>query len=274
MSKPGARRGPARDQQVSKEARTGHRKTQIYSAGSAAPLRPVRAVDYDESVSVTQLSDSAQNYLKIIFSLNEWSDEPVTPTVIAEKAGVKLSTVSGAMAKLRQQGLLDHAPYGAVSLTARGREYAVTMVRRHRLIETFLVQMLGYRWDQVHDEAEQLEHAVSEFMIQRIDELLGHPTRDPHGDPIPTAEGAVSTPVAILLAEAQPGQKVTVERISDSDSELLQYFSENGITVGARLTIATGAPFSDTLEVSANGSDSVIRLGTRATESVWVSSLP
>ncbi|PRB68040.1 metal-dependent transcriptional regulator [Arthrobacter sp. MYb213] len=224
-------------------------------------------------MSVTQLSDSAQNYLKIIFSLNEWSDEAVSPTVIAEKAGVKLSTVSGAMSKLRQQGLLDHAPYGAVSLTELGREYAVTMVRRHRLIETFLVQMLGYRWDQVHDEAEQLEHAVSDFMVQRIDELLGYPTRDPHGDPIPTAEGTISFPAAILLAQAKPGQKVSVERISDADSELLQYFSENGIIVGARLNIATGEPFSDTLEVTANGEAAVIRLGTRATEAVWVSPL-
>lgn len=224
-------------------------------------------------VSVTQLSDSAQNYLKIIFSLNEWSAEPVTPTVIAEKAGVKLSTVSGAMSKLRQQGLLDHAPYGAVSLTDLGREYAVTMVRRHRLIETFLVQMLGYRWDQVHEEAEQLEHAVSDFMIQRIDELLGHPSRDPHGDPIPTAEGTITIPAAILLAEAQPGQQVSVERISDSDSELLQFFSENRIVVGAQLTVTTGAPFSDTVEIAVNGEESVIRLGARATEAVWVSLL-
>ncbi|HJX78820.1 metal-dependent transcriptional regulator [Glutamicibacter sp.] len=224
-------------------------------------------------MSVTQLSDSAQNYLKIIFSLNEWSDEAVSPTVIAEKAGVKLSTVSGAMSKLRQQGLLDHAPYGAVSLTDLGREYAVTMVRRHRLIETFLVQMLGYRWDQVHDEAEQLEHAVSDFMVQRIDELLGFPTRDPHGDPIPTAEGRISFPAAILLAQAKPGQKVSVERISDADSELLQYFSESGIIVGAQLNIATGEPFSDTLEVTANGEPTVIRLGARATEAVWVSPL-
>lgn len=181
-------------------------------------------------VSVTQLSDSAQNYLKIIFSLNEWSDEAVSPTVIAEKAGVKLSTVSGAMSKLRQQGLLNHAPYGAVSLTALGREYAVTMVRRHRLIETFLVQMLGYRWDQVHEEAEQLEHAVSDFMVQRIDELLGYPTRDPHGDPIPTAEGAISFPAATLLAQAKPGQKVRVERISDADSNYFSTFRKTALS--------------------------------------------
>lgn len=224
-----------------------------------------------EDVSVTQLSDSAQNYLKIIYSLTEWSDDPVTATVIAEKAGVKLSTVSGALAKLRQQKLLDHAPYGAVSLTRTGRDYAVIMVRRHRLIETFLVQMLGYRWDQVHEEAELLEHAVSEFMIERIDELLGHPTRDPHGDPIPTADGNISIPVATLLAEVTPGQKVVVERISDSNSELLQYFSDHGITVGVVLDVASGDPFSETVEVTADGNSTSIRLGAQATESVWVS---
>ncbi|MFJ2619295.1 metal-dependent transcriptional regulator [Glutamicibacter sp. NPDC087344] len=222
-------------------------------------------------MSVNQLSDSAQNYLKIIYGLNEWSNEPVTASIIAGKAGMKLSTVSGALAKLRQQGLLDHAPYGAVSLTARGRDYAVTMVRRHRLIETFLVQMLGYRWDQVHEEAEQLEHAVSDFMIARVDELLGHPTRDPHGDPIPTAEGQVSIPPAVSLTEITGGSQVLVERIADDDSELLQYFSDHGIVVGARLDIQAGDLFSDTLEIASPTTGSALRLGQRATSAVWVS---
>ncbi|GAA1407877.1 transcriptional regulator [Glutamicibacter uratoxydans] len=222
-------------------------------------------------VSVNQLSDSAQNYLKIIYGLNEWSDEPVTASVIASKSGMKLSTVSGALTKLRQQGLLDHAPYGAVSLTDIGREYAVAMVRRHRLIETFLVQMLNYGWEQVHDEAEQLEHAVSDFMIERIDELLEYPTRDPHGDPIPTASGEVAIPQAIQLAHVKDGSRVVVERISDDDSDLLQYFLEQGITVGAQLQITAGDPFSDTLEIQADSTKEPLRLGIRATSSVWVS---
>lgn len=222
-------------------------------------------------MSVTQLSDSAQNYLKIIFSLKEWSDEPVTPTVIAERAGVKLSTVSGALGKLRQQDLLDHAPYGEVSLTETGRAYAVAMVRRHRLIETFLVQMLGYRWDQVHAEAEHLEHAVSDFMVSRIDELLGHPTRDPHGDPIPSADGLIDMPNAHPLGETAPGSDVVVERISDADSQLLQYFSDHGIVVGARLHVTGGDPFSDTIEVSAGPEAKTVVLGSRASGAVWVS---
>lgn len=223
------------------------------------------------NVSVNQLSDSAQNYLKIIYGLTEWSEEQVTASIIATKAGMKLSTVSGALSKLRQQGLLDHAPYGAVSLTERGREYAMTMVRRHRLVETFLVQMLGYRWDQVHDEAENLEHAVSDFMIERIDALLDHPTRDPHGDPIPTAEGHINVPDAINLSVAPDGSSVTVERIADDDSELLQYFSDQNITVGVQLNVSVAEDFSDTITVQVAGKKTSVQLGARACAAVWVS---
>ncbi|UXN32967.1 metal-dependent transcriptional regulator [Glutamicibacter sp. M10] len=204
-------------------------------------------------MSVNQLSDSAQNYLKIIFGLTEWSSDPVTASVIAAKAGMKLSTVSGALSKLRQQGLLNHTPYGAVTLTNLGRGYAMAMVRRHRLVETFLVQMLGYRWDQVHDEAENLEHAVSDFMIKRIDDLLDHPTRDPHGDPIPTAEGHISIPEAINLSDAADGSRVVVERIADDDSQLLQYFSDQDIRVGVQLSVSVAEDFSDTITVKVAG---------------------
>ncbi|WP_431710241.1 metal-dependent transcriptional regulator [Glutamicibacter uratoxydans] len=224
-------------------------------------------------VSVNQLSDSAQNYLKIIFSLKEWSDEPVTPSLVAERAGVKLSTVSGALAKLRQLNLLDHAPYGEISLTETGRAYALDMVRRHRLIETFLVQMLGYRWDQVHDEAENLEHAVSDFMIERLDEILGHPTRDPHGDPIPSAAGDILIPTAHRLNHSVAGSRVIVERISDTDSQLLQYFSDTGIVVGAQLNVFEADPYSDTVEITTAENAPRISLGSRAAEAVWVSDL-
>lgn len=149
-------------------------------------------------MSVSALSASSQNYLKAVWSLGEWSDEPVTASTLAARVGVKLSTASDAIRKLTDQGLLEHARYGAVTLTPEGRALAVAMVRRHRLIETFLVDVLDYDWDQVHDEAETLEHAVSDFLIERIDEKLGHPDRDPHGDPIPRADGTVQKPHAVL----------------------------------------------------------------------------
>lgn len=223
-------------------------------------------------VSVSELSASTQNYLKAVWSLQEWSDAPVTATTIAEKAGVKLSTASDAVRKLSEQGLLDHAPYGAIALTERGRDYAIEMVRRHRLIETFLVETLGYTWDQVHDEAETLEHAVSDFMIAQIDGHLGHPTRDPHGDPIPSAGGDVHRPDAVRLSSVPAGHRVRAERVSDADPELLQYFASHGIAVGTVLTTRAGAPYSESVEVEVEGG-STFPLGRGATDAVWVTSI-
>lgn|SRR5690625_325446 len=207
-------------------------------------------------MSVSQLSISTQNYLKVIWSLQEWSDAPASPGRIAEKTGLHLSTVSGAMPKLAEQGLVQHVPYSGVRLTEAGRTIAVAMVRRHRLIETFLVRTLGYGWEQVHDEAEHLEHAVSDFMIERIDAVLGHPARDPHGDPIPAADGTVDRPeatplseVAVRLTDAAERARVRVERISDEDSGLLLHLASRGITVGADLEVGGGDPYSGTLLV-------------------------
>lgn len=221
-------------------------------------------------MSVSELSASAQNYLKSIWGLTEWSSVPVTPTLIAERTGLKLSSVSDAVRRLTVQGLLDHSPYGAVELTETGRAYALAMVRRHRLIESFLVGVLGYSWDQVHDEAENLEHAVSDFMIERIDAHLGHPVRDPHGDPIPTADGQVDRPDTVRLSSVTPGSRVRVERISDTDPGLLQFFAERGIGIGATLDTASGAPYSDSIEVSVEGQSEPTVLGTSATEAMWV----
>ena len=170
-------------------------------------------------MSVSELSMSTQNYLKAIWSLGEWSTDPVTTSALAARVGVRLSTVSDALRKLTEQGLLEHTPYGAITLSEQGRTHALAMVRRHRLIETFLVEVLDYSWDQVHDEAEHLEHAVSDFLVERMDQHLGHPSRDPHGDPIPAADGSVERPDAVLLSELPAGSTVRVERISDADPQ-------------------------------------------------------
>lgn len=221
-------------------------------------------------MSVTELSASAQNYLKTVWSLSEWSDAKISPSLIAEKTGLKLSTVSDAVRKLTEQGLLDHTPYGAVTLTEQGRTYAVSMVRRHRLIETFLVQVLGYGWDQVHDEAETLEHAVSDFMIDRIDRFLGFPARDPHGDPVPAADGSLPRIDAAPLAPSDVGETVIVERISDEDPALLQHFAAEGIVIGARLVVAEGAPFSDSVEVTVADDDRTVTLGHTPMSALYV----
>ncbi|MDN5894993.1 metal-dependent transcriptional regulator [Brachybacterium tyrofermentans] len=225
-------------------------------------------------MSVDELSASAQNYLKAIWGLSEWSDEPVTLKLIAQRTGVALSSASDAVRKLTEQGLLSHARYGSVELTEVGRAYALVMVRRHRLIETFLVETLGYRWDEVHEEAEQLEHAVSDLMVERIDDVLGRPRRDPHGDPIPAADGTVTVPDARRLTDVGAEGRFVVERISDTDPAMLQFFESQGIGVGATLVVAAGAPFSDALEVRSGEVGSPTLLGRSATDALYVSAGP
>ena len=224
-------------------------------------------------MSVSNLSPSAQDYLKVIWGLQEWSDEPVTASMIASKSGMKLSTVSGAVTKLAEQGFVTREARGDVSLTNLGRTHGMAMVRRHRLLESFLVDVLGYGWDEVHDEAEHLEHAVSDLMVSRIDKFLGNPSRDPHGDPIPPASGDFQPPSALPLSAVLPGNVVVVERIADDDPELLRFFAERGITVGAELTVGEGAPYSDALTVRP-AKEPAVTLGLSASKAVWVSTTP
>lgn len=217
-----------------------------------------------------------QNYLKVIWGLEEWSDTPITNSAIAETAGVRLSTVSDALRKLSDHGLIDHARYGAASLTQEGRELAVLMIRRHRLLETFLVRVLDYSWDEVHDVADRLEHAVTDDLVDRVDKVLGYPTRDPHGDPIPSASGLVHRPEAKLLSEFEAPARVRVERISDSDAGMLQYFASRGIVVDAELQVLPGDLYSETVTLIVLGApsndDERVILGATAANSVWVSS--
>lgn len=220
-------------------------------------------------MSVSALSTSHQNYLKAIWSLGEWSDQPVTTSTVAARVGVRISTASDAIRKLHELGLVDHTKYGAMSLTDEGRAHAVAMVRRHRLIETFLVEVLGYRWDQVHEEADHLEHAVSDFMVERIAEHLGHPERDPHGDPIPNPDGSVAAVEAVTLTDLGTGRRSTVERIADDDPELLQFFAEREIGLGTVVETKAGAPYSGGIEVIISD-DNVLTLGRAATDAVWV----
>lgn len=221
-------------------------------------------------MSVGELSPSAQNYLKAIWSLMEWSDEPVSASALAARVGLRVSTTSEGVRKLREQGLVEHSPYGTVTLSPQGRAHALAMVRRHRLLETFLVEVLGYRWDQVHDEAEQLEHAVSDFLIDRVDEHLGHPERDPHGDPIPAADGTVTHPEATLLSNLPPGSTATVARISDANPTLLQFLAERGIGVGTQVQTRAGAPFTGVVELVLGDGVETVQLGPTACQSIWL----
>lgn len=202
------------------------------------------------TMAFQDLSISSQDYLKVIWDLQEWSGEAVQANAVAKKTGMKLSTVSGAIGRLATLGLVEHTPYGAITLTAEGTEYALKMVRRHRLLEAFLVTTLDYSWDEVHSEADSLEHAVSDDIINRIDDSLNHPTHDPHGDPIPQADGSVPASSAIALTKAPENTVVTVARVSDADPDLLRYLTQEGIVVGSTLRIGRKVPFSNAVGIS------------------------
>lgn len=179
------------------------------------------------------MNSVVEDYLKVIYAHTEWQPEPITSGALAARLGLAASSVTEMVKKLVLQGLVVHEPYGEVELTREGTVLALRIIRRHRLIETWLVENIGYTWDEVHDEAEVLEHAMSDRLLDAIDAQLGHPVRDPHGDPIPAADGSVDRPDARLLADTDGGRVV---RISDRDPLLLRHLEAEGIVVDAVVT--------------------------------------
>lgn len=183
-------------------------------------------------------SATVEDYIKHIYLASEKRTEVEVPMgQIAEALGVVPGTATTMMKTLSDAGLVRYAPRVGVELTAPGRRLALHVLRRHRLIEQFLVEVLGFDWSEVHDEAEQLEHVVSERLLDRIDALLGHPTVDPHGDPIPTAEGEVDLSRLESLVNCPLNTKLTVARISDQDTEFLNYVAQSGLNPGASLVV-------------------------------------
>ncbi|RAX50062.1 metal-dependent transcriptional regulator [Arthrobacter sp. AQ5-05] len=186
------------------------------------------------------LTSSEENYLKALYALTEWENDPVTTGNIAAQLGVAPASATSMVSKLAGKDLLVHPPYGAITFTEAGRLAALSVVRRHRLIETFLLKELGYAWDEVHEEAEQLEHTVSTRFIEALAARLGHPAADPHGDPIPGPDGALAIPPAIRLDRFQLAGAATaavVSRISDEDPAFLRLCTELGISPGATIKL-------------------------------------
>jgi DtxR family Mn-dependent transcriptional regulator len=217
------------------------------------------------------LTTAAEDYLKIIWTAREWEPaEPVTTKMIAGRLGVSPSTASEAIRRLADRGLLAHAPYGSIELTEQGERLALAMVRRHRLLETFLVEALGYTWDEAHDDAEVLEHAASERLVERIDRALARPVRDPHGDPIPLADGTVVRPQAVPLASLEEGRVGVVARISDADPRVLRYFASVGIDLDAELRVVERRDFAGVVVLSASADAGTIELGDVASQAIWV----
>lgn len=224
--------------------------------------------------SPAPLSAVVQDYLKVIWGAQEWSATAVTTKLLATRLGVGASTVSETVRRLADAGLVSHRPYGAVELTDAGRAHAVAMVRRHRLLETYLVERMGYGWDEVHDEAEVLEHAVSDRFVERVAELLGHPDRDPHGDPIPGPDGAVHLPDAHPMWEV-PAGRYTVARISDADPELLRYLEGVGVVLDARVDLderraVTGVVSVQVMAGAPAATAGRVELGEVAARAIWL----
>jgi DtxR family Mn-dependent transcriptional regulator len=219
------------------------------------------------------LSGPVEDYLKAIYDLER--GEPATTNDIALRLDISPASVSGMMRRLADQGLITHEPYRGVRLTVDGRRAALRTLRRHRILECYLTEVLGYPWDRVHDEAEQLEHAASEELIERMASALGDPLHDPHGAPIPSREGIVEEAVLCSLADAGAGERFRVRQVMDDDAERLRYLAELGIRPGAMVRVLDRAPFDGpiTLWVDQSGGGVTRAIGPGLAAQVFVEQL-
>ena len=217
------------------------------------------------AVEQPRLSEAIENYAKAIYALARRGDGTVTTNALAERVGVSAGSASSMVKKLAERGLVEHEPYGGVQLTAEGRRVALSVLRHHRLLELYLAEHLGVPWDRVHEEAEALEHVISEDLAARIAAKLGHPTHDPHGDPIPDAALVIDEGHTRSLAEMDIGERGRFVRVSDTDPEMLRYLDGRGIALGDELEVVAREPFDGPLTVRFGSEDHVFGGGlTRA----------
>jgi DtxR family Mn-dependent transcriptional regulator len=202
------------------------------------------------------LSQAVEDYLKTIYKLQ--GDSRVATNDIAEMMGVSSASVTNMLKRLTKMELVDHASYKGVRLTDAGTKVALEIIRHHRLLETYLKEIMGFSWSEMHAEAERLEHHISEEFEERIDEMLGYPTHDPHGHPIPTKDGQIAESATQTLAEVEPGERVVVHHVSDADSDLLEYLESAGLLPNSRVHVVGKEPFNGPLTVSMGGDQRVI----------------
>jgi DtxR family Mn-dependent transcriptional regulator len=210
---------------------------------------------------VAETSEAVQDYAKAIYSLQLRTREPVSTSAIADRLRVSAASASAMVKRLSALGLVEHEPYRGVALTPAGERVALEVIRHHRLLELYLSEALGMSWDRVHQEAEVLEHAISPELSELIARKLGNPTRDPHGDPIPTSDGEIEEKPSRSLADLEPGERGTFARVSDADPEMLRYLSERGIAPGAELELVGREPFDGPLTVRTAGGDHALGVG-------------
>ena len=191
-----------------------------------------------------------EDYTTLIWKAYEWPGRIPTTTDLAAQLDVTPSTVSATLKKLAFDGFINYEPYGQIELTDAGRSVAIDIVRRHRILETYLNQKLDVPWDQVHAEADRLEHAISNDILDRMDRALGYPTTDPHGDPIPDANGDKPPDSSVSLIESEPGTRVRVTRISDRSSDILRYLDGHKITIGSVMDVTDINPAAEIIGIT------------------------
>lgn len=213
---------------------------------------------------------TVENYVKSIYLIGSRDGDARTVATgeLAQALGVSPGTVTGMLKTLAESNLATYAPYEGASLTASGRQLALKVLRRHRLLELFLVRTLDLSWDEVHEEAEHLEHAVSDRLVDRIEEYMGHPSVDPHGDPIPAADGSLAEPSGSPLSEFATGDGFTIVRVVDQDPAFLRYLTDSGLRLGATGDLIENRPEAGALTVRVGGR--VLALGIEAARRVLV----
>ena len=202
------------------------------------------------------LSTAIEDYLKAIWLVAQ--DASASTNDLALQLKISAPSVSGMLAKLQDQGLVHYEPYRGVSLTEKGRQEALHLLRRHRLVETFLLENLDYSWEEVHEEAESLEHAVSDTFTERLDVFLGYPSHDPHGDPIPNREGELPDTPNTPLAEISIGETLKVARLMSQEKDVLTYLKSLSIKPGKELHLFKREPFGGLVHVAINDKETVL----------------
>jgi DtxR family transcriptional regulator, Mn-dependent transcriptional regulator len=217
------------------------------------------------------LTNSIQDYLKSIYDLTE-NGQPATTTSLAVRLGIKPASVTGMLQKLAtiKPPLVSYRKHQGVTLTAVGKRAALEVIRHHRLIEAWLVQTLNYSWDEVHIEAEKLEHAISEDFEQRIASAMGYPERDPHGDLIPSANLVMPKDESVSLASLEPGQEATVCRVEEQDAGFLRHLEELGLIPSAHLKTLTVSRYDQVMQIEVAGKKEAVVLGPAITKRVFV----
>lgn len=216
---------------------------------------------------MTPITPAMEDYLKIIYRLSE-DGQRVTTQAIAERMGVAAPSVTGMLKRLADIKLVSHEKYRSAELTPAGRKAALEIVRHHRLLELYLAEALGYSWDRVHDEAEKLEHTISDELEARIDAVLGYPRTDPHGHPIPTASGEIVPTSPDLLTAMRTGERAVVNRVSDTDPDKLRYLGNIGLYPDAEIQLLERLPFDGPLRVRVGAEEHYV--GRELADSVHV----